>query len=184
MSETTVQRLFSFIEQSPTAFHAIEYMRKKLLDEGYIQLLEGTDWQLTPGKGYFVIRNGSAILAFRIPEGAPVGFQIMASHSDSPMFKIKAYPEMEAEGHYVRLNVEKYGGMLCAPWFDRPLSVAGRLIVQTAEGDFLVRAAFMPGEWLISFILSYGAHARVVEPKALADAVSCELEKMSAQYKT
>ena len=109
-------------------------MRKKLLDEGYIQLLEGTDWQLTPGKGYFVIRNGSAILAFRIPEGAPVGFQIMASHSDSPMFKIKAHPEMEAEGHYVRLNVEKYGGMLCAPWFDRPLSVAGRLIVQTAEG--------------------------------------------------
>ena len=134
MSETTVQRLFSFIEQSPTAFHAIEYMRKKLLDEGYIQLLEGTDWQLTPGKGYFVIRNGSAILAFRIPECAPVGFQIMASHSDSPMFKIKAHPEMEAEGHYVRLNVEKYGGMLCAPWFDRPLSVAGRLIVQTAEG--------------------------------------------------
>lgn len=134
MSETTVQRLFSFIEQSPTAFHAIEYMRKKLLDEGYIQLLEGTDWQLTPGKGYFVIRNGSAILAFRIPEGAPVGFQIMASHSDSPMFKIKAHPEMETEGHYVRLNVEKYGGMLCAPWFDRPLSVAGRLIVQTTEG--------------------------------------------------
>ena len=134
MSEATVQRLFSFIEQSPTAFHAIEYMRKKLLDEGYIQLLEGTDWQLTPGKGYFVIRNGSAILAFRIPEGAPVGFQIMASHCDSPMFKIKAHPEMEAEGHYVRLNVEKYGGMLCAPWFDRPLSVAGRLIVQTAEG--------------------------------------------------
>lgn len=134
MSEATVQRLFSFIEQSPTAFHAIEYMRKKLLDEEYIQLLEGTDWQLTPGKGYFVIRNGSAILAFRIPEGAPVGFQIMASHSDSPMFKIKAHPEMEAEGHYVRLNVEKYGGMLCAPWFDRPLSVAGRLIVQTAEG--------------------------------------------------
>ena len=134
MSETTVQKLFSFIEQSPTAFHAIDYMRKKLLDEGYTQLLEGTDWQLTPGEGYFVIRNGSAILAFRIPEGAPVGFQIMASHSDSPMFKIKAHPEMEAEGHYVRLNVEKYGGMLCAPWFDRPLSVAGRLIVQTPEG--------------------------------------------------
>ncbi len=134
MSETTVQKLFSFIEQSPTAFHAIEYMRKKLLDEGYTQLLEGTDWQLKPGKGYFVIRNGSAVLAFRIPEGAPVGFQIMASHSDSPMFKIKAHPEMEAEGHYVRLNVERYGGMLCAPWFDRPLSVAGRLIVQTPEG--------------------------------------------------
>ena len=54
----------------------------------------------------------------------------MASHSDSPMFKIKENPEIEAEGHYVKLNVEKYGGMLCAPWFDRPLSVAGRLVVK------------------------------------------------------
>ena len=57
----------------------------------------------------------------------------MASHSDSPMFKIKENPEIEAEGHYVKLNVEKYGGMLCAPWFDRPLSVAGRLVVKDGE---------------------------------------------------
>lgn len=134
MSETTTQELFSFIEQSPTAFHAIDCMKERLLSEGYIQLLEGNDWTLEPGKGYFVIRNGSAILAFRLPGQTPVGFQIMASHSDSPMFKVKENPEMEAEGHYVRLNVEKYGGMLCAPWFDRPLSVAGRLIVQTPDG--------------------------------------------------
>ncbi len=134
MSETTTQELFSFIEQSPTAFHAIDYMKKSLISEGYTQLLEGMDWKLEQGKGYFVIRNGSAILAFRLPVQTPVGFQIMTSHSDSPMFKVKENPEMEAEGHYVRLNVEKYGGMLCAPWFDRPLSVAGRLIVQTPDG--------------------------------------------------
>ena len=58
----------------------------------------------------------------------------MASHSDSPMFKIKENPEIEAEGHYVKLNVEKYGGMLCAPWFDRPLSLAGRMVVRDGNG--------------------------------------------------
>ena len=136
MQETkdTVKQLFAFIEKSPTAFHAVEQMRQQLLKEGYVQLLEGADWELEKGKGYFVIRNQSAILAFRIPKNKAYGFQIMASHCDSPMFKIKANPEIEAEGHYVKLNVEKYGGMLCAPWFDRPLSVAGRLIVETPQG--------------------------------------------------
>ena len=74
-------------------------------------------------------RNGSSIVSFKVPGKAFSGFQIMASHSDSPSFKIKENPEIEAENHYVKLNVEKYGGMLCAPWFDRPLSVAGRMIV-------------------------------------------------------
>ncbi len=85
---------------------------------------------------YYVIRNGSALIAFRIPKRDFLGFQIMASHSDSPSFKIKENPEMDVEGHYVKLNVEKYGGMLCAPWFDRPLSVAGRVIVK--DGSRLV----------------------------------------------
>ena len=78
-------------------------------------------------------RNGSSIVSFKVPGKAFSSFQIMASHSDSPSFKIKENPEMEAENHYVKLNVEKYGGMLCAPWFDRPLSVAGRLAVK--EGN-------------------------------------------------
>ena len=83
-----------------------------------------------------MIRNSSAIIAFRIPKRDFLGFQIMASHSDSPSFRIKEYPEMEVENHYVKLNVEKYGGMLCAPWLDRPLSVAGRLVIR--EGNRLV----------------------------------------------
>ena len=79
-------------------------------------------------------RNDSAIIAFRIPEGEYKGFQIMASHCDSPVFKIKTNAEIVVDNSYVKLNVEKYGGMLCAPWLDRPLSVAGRVVVQTEEG--------------------------------------------------
>ena len=134
MSESTVQRLFSFIEKSPTAFHAVDTMEQELRAAGYRQLLESDVWKLEKGGKYFVERGGSALIAFRIPQTEGNGFQIMASHCDSPVFKIKENPEMEAEGHYVRLNVEKYGGMLCAPWFDRPLSVAGRLVIRTENG--------------------------------------------------
>ena len=132
----TVKQLFDFITSSPSPFHAIWNMKQRLESEGYEQLLESQNWELKAGGKYYVIRNGSSILAFRIPKTEFRGFQIMASHSDSPSFKIKENPEMEVEGHYVKLNVEKYGGMLCAPWFDRPLSVAGRLVVR--EGNRLV----------------------------------------------
>lgn len=128
--DKTVEELFSFIEKSPSAFHAVETMRQELENAGYHQLLESESWVLHRGGKYYVIRNGSSIIAFRIPAKGFVGYQIVASHSDSPGFKIKENPEMEAEGHYVKLNVEKYGGMLMAPWFDRPLSVAGRVIVR------------------------------------------------------
>ncbi len=124
------RELFDFIEKSPTAFHAVEETKKRLENDGYHQLLEGEKWEIQAGGKYYVIRNGSAVIAFRIPNTEPVGFQIMASHSDSPTFRIKENPEMKVEQAYVKLNVEKYGGMLCAPWFDRPLSVAGRVIVK------------------------------------------------------
>ena len=75
-------------------------------------------------------RNQSSVIAFKVPAADFTGFQIMASHSDSPSFKIKENPEMEAEGHYIKLNVEKYGGMIISPWFDRPLSIAGRLVTE------------------------------------------------------
>jgi aspartyl aminopeptidase len=127
MESKIVRELFTFIEASPSCFHAIENMRQMLEAEGYTQLLEGEDWELSAPGRYYVVRNGSALIAFRIPGREFAGFQIMASHSDSPSFKIKENPEMES-GPYVRLNVEKYGGMLCAPWFDRPLSAAGRLL--------------------------------------------------------
>lgn len=130
MCEQTVKKLFDFIEASPSQFHAIENQKQRLLSEGYTQLFESKAWDLEAGGKYFVTRNGSSIIAFRIPQGEFNGFQIMASHSDAPCFKIKENPEMMSEGHYVKLNVEKYGGLICSTWFDRPLSVAGRLIVK------------------------------------------------------
>ena len=130
MYEQTVKNLFAFIEASPSQFHAIENQKQRLLKEGYEQLFESKAWDLKVGGKYFVTRNGSSIIAFRIPKEDFKGFQIMSSHSDAPCFKIKENPEMMAEGHYVKLNVEKYGGLICSTWFDRPLSVAGRLIVK------------------------------------------------------
>ena len=79
-------------------------------------------------------RNNSALIAFCIPEKESRVFHIMASHSDSPSFKIKENPEIKVDNSYVKLNVEKYGGMLMAPWFDRPLSVAGRVIIRRNDG--------------------------------------------------
>lgn len=126
--------LLDFIENSPSVFHGVNQMSRRLSREGYVKLSEKEPWDLHVGGKYFVTRNDSAILAFRIPEKGLLGFHIMASHSDSPTFKIKENPEIGVESHYVKLNVEKYGGMLMAPWFDRPLSVAGRIIVETKEG--------------------------------------------------
>jgi aspartyl aminopeptidase len=124
--------LLHFISQSPSAYHAISNLTAML--EGFTPLREEQEWNLQPGGSYYVTRNGSSLIAFRVPEQPFQGFQIAAAHSDSPAFKVKPNGEMSVEGHYQKLNVEKYGGMLCAPWFDRPLSVAGRIIVKEGEG--------------------------------------------------
>ena len=126
--------LFRFIEKSPTPFHVIDNMKQELAEQGYKQLLEREEWKLEHGGKYYVIRNGSAMVAFRVPRGTFGGFQIVASHSDAPCLKLKENPELWSEQAYVRLNVEKYGGMICSTWFDRPLSVAGRLLVKSEEG--------------------------------------------------
>ena len=85
---------------------------------------------ITPGGQYFVTRIGSALVTFRIPQGDFTGFLFAATHSDAPTFRIKENAEMEGPDGYIRLNTEGYGGMLCAPWLDRPLTVAGRALVQ------------------------------------------------------
>lgn len=128
------KELFAFLDHSPNAFFAVRNMCDDLERAGMTRLYEGTRWSLEAGKGYYITRNDSAIIAFRIPKAEFVGFQIMASHCDSPLFKIKTNAEITVDDHYVKLNVEKYGGMLCAPWMDRPLSVAGRIIVKTEGG--------------------------------------------------
>lgn len=135
MFETTTKELIRFIQDSPTCYHAIAAISKQLLSHGFVRLDETTPWQLEKGGKYYVIRSDSSVIAFKIPEAEMKNFQIIASHSDSPSFKIKENEELFPEGHYTELNVEKYGGMLFAPWFDRPLSVAGRAVVR--EGNVL-----------------------------------------------
>lgn len=133
-TDTINRDLLEFLEYSPSPYHAVANMAAMLDKEGYLRLEEGAAWQLSAGQNYYVTRNGSALIAFRIPKKNFTGFQIMASHSDSPVFKIKSNAELEVDKKYLKLNVEKYGGMLCAPWLDRPLSVAGRIVVQTEAG--------------------------------------------------
>lgn len=138
MDYTVSKELAQFLEGSPSCFHAVENMKKPLLNENFVELQENQKWHIQPGGRYFVTRNGSSLIAFTIPQHGFKGMRIMASHGDSPTFKIKENPELETDGHYIRLNVERYGGMLCAPWFDRPLSVAGRVIIKDpSSGSFI-----------------------------------------------
>ena len=130
------RELIAYIQRSPSCYHAVENIGEILREHGFEELREGQKWSLAPGGAYFVRRNLSSLLAFRVPAAELKGFQIAASHCDSPTFKIKENMDVVVDGSYTRLNVEKYGGMLCAPWFDRPLSVAGKVVVR--EGDRLV----------------------------------------------
>ena len=123
-------RLLDFIRSSPSCYHAIDKIRRKLIEKGYIELSEGEDWSVEVGGKYFVTRNSSSIIAFRIPERVVGGFMVVASHSDSPTFRVKPNPELSGPENYVRLNTERYGGMILDSWFDRPLSVAGRIMVR------------------------------------------------------
>ena len=126
--------LLDFLDRSPVPFYAVRNMKKALEERGFRELSEADHWNLQEGDACYVCRNDSALIAFRIPKRDFTGFQIIASHCDSPMFRIKPNAEITAEGRYVKLNVEKYGGAVLAPWLDRPLSVAGRVIVETESG--------------------------------------------------
>lgn len=126
-----VEGLFEFIKKSPSAYHAVNTVKEMLDNDGYTELYESERWKLAIGGKYYVIRNGTSIIAFRTVRDAR-GFMICASHSDCPSFRVKVTPE--TVGAYTRLEVEKYGGMIYYSWLDRPLSVAGRVVVKTAEG--------------------------------------------------
>ena len=130
MYENSTKALMGFLEKSPTPFHVVANVRAILKEQGFEELSEGSSWNLKDNGKYFVVRNESSVLAFRLPKNNFKGFQIASAHTDSPCFKIKGdRPELEEGELYVKLNVEGYGGMLMAPWFDRPLSVAGRVVV-------------------------------------------------------
>ena len=133
MFETATQNLIDFIARSPSCYHVIENFRTMLIENGFTELSETKSWNLTEGGQYFVVRADSSLIAFKIPTCDFNNFQITASHSDSPSFKIKEKEELLVDGHYVELNTEKYGGMMCAPWFDRPLSIAGKAVVRSGN---------------------------------------------------
>ena len=130
--EKYVNELLNFIESSPTVYHNIHLIKAILNNFKYTELKENTKWELEPNKAYYVIRDGASIITFKTPIDIK-GFHIVASHNDSPSFKVKPNGELNA-GAFKKLNTEPYGGMIASTWFDRPLSVAGRVIVKTENG--------------------------------------------------
>lgn len=121
--------LFSYIEASPAAPGAVAEAVRRLTDAGFAPLCETAPWQVTPGGKYYLTRNLTSLVAFRVPEGTPTGAMIVAAHSDSPSYAVGTSSPERRDARYTRLSVEKYGGMLAATWMDRPLSVTGVITV-------------------------------------------------------
>ena len=132
MKTKYAKELLSFIKHSPSCYHVIENFKTILIENGYSELCESDTWSLKAGEKYFITRYDSSIVSFKIPKNSPSAFIMAAAHSDSPTFKIKENAE-KAAGSYVKLETEKYGGMLMSTWFDRPLSVAGRIVVKCGD---------------------------------------------------
>ncbi len=133
MSSSMIDELMTFLDNSLTGYHAVDNVRKELLSKGFTELSEKNVWMLESGGKYFVVRNASSLIAFGLPACGVEkirGFQVYAAHSDSPAFKVKENPEIGKEGVYLSLNTEKYGSMLLSTWFDRPLTIAGRVCVE------------------------------------------------------
>ena len=124
--------LVEFLQESVTPFHAAATAESWLRAAGYTRLEEADYWNPEPGKGYYTTRNGSSVIAWRVPQHAIGGWRIVASHSDSPTWKIKN-DTVENDGCR-RLSVEGYGGMIMSTWLDRPLTVGGRALVKTEDG--------------------------------------------------
>ena len=132
----TVQKLFRFLDESPTCYHAAANAKAALTAAGAVELRESEQWKLEKGTLYVVERGDSALMAFRVPEGPFHGFLMAAAHSDSPTFKVRETAEAASAGNTLRLSVEPYGGGVWRGWLDRPLSVAGRVVIR--QGDRLV----------------------------------------------
>lgn len=134
-----MKELLQFIDNSLTSYHAVREVENQLKMAGFEQLSEKKLWNLESGKAYYVVRNDSSLMAFRVPDCDMTevkGSHIYAAHTDSPAFKVKENPEIEKEGAYVVLNTEKYGGMILPTWMDRPLTIAGRVCV-AKEGEIV-----------------------------------------------
>ena len=130
--DNRISALQAYLDKAHSVYHAVAELTQQLEQAGYVRLAEQDSWQLAPGGKYYVTRGRSALVAFRIPENTPTGFLMAAAHTDRPTFKMKENGELT--GTYTRLATEKYGGMVLSSWMDRPLSIAGRVMVQTETG--------------------------------------------------
>lgn len=143
MDLIVANNLLDFIHESPSAFHAVEHVKETLVEKGFEELCLKKEWKLKAGGRYFTTRNGSALIAFTLSDN-PVedmpskGFRIVAAHSDAPTFRVKPNSQMTHDG-MVSLNVETYGGAILHTWFDRPLSLAGRVVMYDKEQKKLVK---------------------------------------------
>lgn len=151
------QQLLSFLHTSPTAFHAAHTMASHLTRAGFEELHEAEAWNLQAGKRYFVKRNDSSIIAFVYGKKnlLETGIRMFGAHTDSPCLKVKPQPELTRKG-YAQLGVEVYGGALLAPWFDRDLSLAGRVTYKTTDNK--VASALVDFEQAVATVPSLAIH--------------------------
>lgn len=134
MYKETAKEVLDFIQKSPSCFHAIQEIGRQLRENGFEELRETDRWSIKKGGSYFTTRNGSSLIAFRVGKTLDdYHFQVTSSHCDSPTFKVKEKAELKGKGGYLQLNTEGYGGMICSSWMDRPLSLAGRVLMR--EGN-------------------------------------------------
>ena len=149
--------LCSFLQASPTPFHAVAAMAARLQEAGFQQLDETAAWVLQPGSGYFITRNQSSLIAFRVgsDQSLASGWRMVGAHTDSPCLKVKPQPELVRHG-YFQLGVEVYGGALLNPWFDRDLSLAGR--VHYLDSQLQLRHALVDFRKAIAVIPSLAIH--------------------------
>lgn len=130
--ESHVPDLIKFLDASPVNFFAAEEITRRLDEAGYTRLDASEKWALTHGGRYYIVKNHSAVIAFELSAEAPdAGYKIISAHSDSPGFRIKPHGEINCENSIVKLNTEVYGGPILYTWFDRPLSLAGRVMLRS-----------------------------------------------------
>lgn len=135
MKKDYIDGLFSFIEDSQSVYQTVDRVKDILNQNNFRELRENKKFEIHEEGKYYVVRNSSSIIAFTVGGLNKYSFKIAASHCDSPSFKIKENAEIRVKDKYMQLNTEGYGGMLLAPWFDRPLSVAGRVMVKNSKGN-------------------------------------------------
>ncbi len=153
-----LNRLVTFLHKSPTPFHAVSNMKARLEEAGYQQLSEKASWELQSGGQYFITRNDASLIAWKMPKTKDLivsGFRMIGAHTDSPCLKVKPNPELHKHG-YFQLGVEVYGGVLLGPWFDRDLSLAGRVSYQDEKGQ--LSQALIDFEKPIAVIPSLAIH--------------------------